>query len=254
MKPDFLSRKRFGRDGRPYSITIAGRIFYVLTDPQDFSEVYRNVATFTFDPLVEQVYRAFQLPEKAIRRLYCRPSASSGKSRSLGPLEKGFRNVSHEKIIVEMRRKQTRGNALKAKKQLDSMMSLDRICSRFSTTMDKSSTVVSLIKLCSVMVTAAGQALYFGDTLSEIEPSLPETFVDFDKLCWQIFYRPEMLWSHRLTACKTKLLKAFETYSKKTMEQRQHMPQFLQDWEVECKKAGLCSSDIAIIMLIQYFG
>lgn len=38
------------------------------------------------------------------------------------------------------------------------------------------------------------------------------------------------------------------------MEQRPDMPQFLQNWEVERTKAGLRSSDIAIIMLIQYFG
>lgn len=88
------------------------------------------------------------------------------------------------------------------------------------------------------MVTAAGQAAYFGDALSDIDPSLPEAFVNFDKLCWQIFYRPPIFWSKQMTNCKTKLMKALEAYSRKPMEQRPDMPRFLQDWEIECIKAG----------------
>lgn len=157
-------------------------------------------------------------------------------------------------IVVEMRGRQTHSHHLKTKSCLDSMMSLERICSRFSTIKDKSSTVVSLFKLCSIMVTTAGQVSYFGNALCDIDSSLPETFMDFDKLCWQIFYRPPIFWSKQLTTCKTKFLTALEAYSRKPMEQRQDMPQFLKNWEVECTKAGLCSSDIAIVMLIQYFG
>lgn len=226
----------------------------MLTDPQDFGAIYRNGATFTFDPLVEQVYRAFQLPETAIRRLYCTPWSSSTKTGSPNTTQKDSVNISHGMFVVAMRGKQRQSHALKAKSQLDSMMSLERICSRFLTIRDDSSTVVSLYKFCSVMVIAAGQASYFGNTLPEIDPSLPETFLDFEKLSWQIFYRPPILWSKRLTACKTKLLKAFEAYSKKPMEQRHNVPQFFQNWEVECSKAGLLSSDIAILMLVQYFG
>jgi hypothetical protein len=122
------------------------------------------------------------------------------------------------------------------------------------TIQDGSSTVVPLSKLCSIMVTAAGQAAYFGDALSDIDLYLPEAFMNFDKLCWQIFYRPPILWSKQMTKCKTKLLRVLEAYSGKPMEQRPDMPQFVQNWEIECTKAGLGSSDIANIMLIQYFG
>ena len=226
----------------------------MLTDPQDFSSVYRNAAAFTFDPLVEQVYRAFQLPDAAIRRLYCTPSSPDEKSPSHTPPRNGKVNISHEMIVVEMRRNQTLGHSLKTMKQLDSMMDLESICERFLTTQHGSTTVLSLSQFCSIMATSAGQASYFGNALSEIDESLPETFVDFDKLCWQIFYRPPILWSKQLTKCKAKFLKALEAYSKKPTEERQDMPQFLKNWESQCIKAGLRNSDIAIIMLIQYFG
>lgn len=226
----------------------------MLTDPQDFSNVYRNAATFTFDPLVEQVYRAFQLPEAAVRKLYRKPLSSGAKPVSSNPPRKDAVNFSHQMIVVEMRGKQTHSNYIKVARQLDSVIDLEYVCSRFSTIREGSTTVVSLLKLCSIMVTAAGQASYFGDGLSAIDPSLPEAFVEFDKLCWQIFYRPPLFWSKQLTKCKTRLLTALETYSRKPMEQRPDMPQFLQSWETECTKAGLRSSDIAIIMLIQYFG
>ena len=226
----------------------------MLTDPQDFSNVYRNAATFTFDPLVEQVYRAFQLPEVAIRKLYQTPSSSGAKSGSANPPGKGAVNTSHEMIITEMRGKRTQSHPLTAARQLQGIMNLESICSRFSTVQHGPSTVVSLFKLCSITVTATQQAEYFGDALSDIDASLPEAFMVFDKLCWQIFYRTPVFWSKQMTDCKAKLLKALEAYSGKPMEQRSDMPQFLQNWENECRKAGLCNSDLAILFLIQYFG
>ena len=229
-------------------------MFYVLTDSQDFSNVYRNVATFAFEPLVEQVYRAFQLPEATIGKLYHKPLSSGAKSGSPNLPGKDAVNTSHEMIVVEMRGKQTHSHAVKAARQLDSMIDLDNVCSRFSTSRDGSNTVVSLLKLCSIMVTAAGQASYFGDALSDVDPSLPEAFVEFDKLCWQIFYRPPIFWSKQLTKCKAKLLTALEAYSRKPLEQRPDVPQYFQSWEIDCTKVGLGSSDIATIMLIQYFG
>ncbi|KAL8724158.1 MAG: hypothetical protein Q9181_006952 [Wetmoreana brouardii] len=93
-------QKRFGRVGRPYGLTIAGRTLYVLTDPQVFSNVYRNAATFTFDPLVEQVYRAFQLSEAAIRRLYRTPLSSGAESGVPSPPAKDAVNISHQMIFV----------------------------------------------------------------------------------------------------------------------------------------------------------
>lgn len=226
----------------------------MLTDPQDFSNVYRHAAIFAFDPLVLEVYRAFQLPKAATRKLYRKPLASGAKSGSRNPPEQDAVNISHHMLVVEMRGKQTYSHPLRVAKQLSSMVGLGDVCSRFSTVRDGSSTVVSLLTLCSIIVTAAGQASYFGSALSDIDSSLPEAFVEFDRLCWQIFYRPPIFWSKQLTKCKTKLLKALEAYSEKPMEQRSDMPPFLQKWEMECTKLGLCSSDIAILMLIQYFG
>jgi hypothetical protein len=99
-------------------------------DPQNFSNVYRNAATFTFDPLVEQVYRAFQLPETAIRRLYRTPSSLDATSGSSSPSKKEVVNFSHEMIVVEMHRKQTHGHSLEVSRQLESMMDLENICLR----------------------------------------------------------------------------------------------------------------------------
>lgn len=262
LNSDAPSRKHFGQTNRPYSLTIAGKTYYVLVDAQDFSTVDRDAATFTFTPLVPQVCRAFQLPEAAIRKLYGSPSSSLSGTTSEGPTsklaekEKRAVNIGHQMIVVGMRGKQTHSHANKVARQLEKMVNLESICSRFSTVRDRdeSSTVVSLHKLCSIMVIAAGQASYFGDALFEIDPTLPETFAEFDKLCWQIFCRPSMFWSKELTKGKIKLLQALETYARKPMEERSDMPPFFQKWEMECRRVGLGNSEIAIVMLIQYFG
>lgn len=189
-----------------------------------------------------------------MRKLYRKASSSNATSETSKLPEKDAVNISHNMIVVEMRGKQTHSVPVKVARHLDGVMDLQSICSRFSTLGDGTSTVVSLFKICSVLMTAAGQAHYFGDALSAIDPSLPEAFVDFDKLCWQIFFRPPMFWSKQLKELKAKLLTALKAYSNKPMEERSDMPQYLQSWETECRKAGLHDPEIAILMLIQYFG
>ena len=225
----------------------------MLADPRDFTIVYRNAATFTIDPLVDQIYKLFRVPETAVRKLYCKASSSNASSRTSNLPEEDAVNISHKMIVVEMRGKQTHSPPERAARHLESVMDLQSICTRFSTLRDKTSTVVSLSKICSVLMTAAGQAHYFGDALSAIDPLLPEAFVDFDRLCWQIFFRPPIFWSKQFKECRAKLLTALEAYSNKPMEERSDMPQYLQNWEAECRRAGLLESEIAILMLLHYF-
>ena len=46
-------RKYFSRRSPPYSIQLAGKTLYVLTEPEDFVEIYRNGPIFSFDFLVD---------------------------------------------------------------------------------------------------------------------------------------------------------------------------------------------------------
>ena len=251
---DSPSRHRFGRVGPPYRLTVAGKTLYVLTDPQDFSTVYRNGATFTFDPLVEYIYRVFQLPEATIQILYRKPLSPGARYEPSNPPKMDAVNIPHKILLVEMRGKHPHSQYVQTTRQLRSMIALENICSRFSTIRDGSTTVVSLFQFCSIVMITIGQASHFGCALSDIDSSLPDAFLGFDELCWQIFHLPPILWSKRLVKCKTQLLKALEAYSRKPLDQRPDMPQFLQNWEIESMKLGLRNSDIAIFMLVQYFG
>ena len=225
----------------------------MVTSPQDYSIVYRNSSTFVFDPLIEMVYRAFGLPEAAVKKLY-RPTSSGEKHGPGDHPKKEVVNISHDIIVTEMRGKQTNRHAVRVKKQLDHMISLQSICSRFSTDRTGSSTVVSLLKLSFIMITATGQTAFFGEALSDSDPFLAEAFVEFDKFVWQIFYRAKVFWGKDMTEPKSRLLKAFEAYSEMPMDRKLDMPPFLQNWETQCKKAGLRSSEIATLMLILNFG
>ena len=247
-------RARFAHAGRPYGLTIAGKTFYVFTDPQDFSTVYRHAATFTFDPIVEFIYRAFQLPEAAMRKLYQQPLSSGLKNGSPDSSKNNAVNISHKMLLAGMRGKFYHNTYIQTAEQLRGMMNLEKICSRFSTTRKGSSTIISLLQLCSITVLTLGQTSHFGSVLADIDSTLPEAFLEFDKLCWQIFQRPRILWSKQLMICMSKLLKALEAYANKPMEQRPGMPKFLQNWETECRNSGLDDSDLASLMLIQYFG
>ena len=201
---------------------------------------------------MQYIYGVFHLPKAVIRKLYRQPSPSDAKYGK--PNKNGLVNISHKMLVGEMRGKHDSSGFIDTTRLLHNMIDLDNICSKFSTIRDGPSTVVSLMDLCSTMIITTGQASHFGRALSEIDPSLPEAYVEFDKLCWQLFHRPAILWSKQLRECKAKLLAALEAYSRKPMEQRPDMPHFLQNWEIECRKLGLSESDIAKLMLIQYFG
>lgn len=226
----------------------------MFTDPQDFSTIYRHAATFNFDPLVEYIYRVFQIPEASIRNLYRKPMSSGQEHKSSDPPNNNAVNVSHKMMLVEVRGKHHCDTYTKIAEQLRRSMNLETICSRFSTTRDGSSTVISLLQLCSIMVIRLGQDSHFGSALSDIDSSIPDAFLEFDKHCWQIFQRPPILWSKQLRKVMTRLLTALQAYSSKPMDGRPGMPQFLKNWETECRNSELHDSDLAKLMLIQYFG
>jgi len=248
-------RKYFGRRSPPYSIQLAGKTFYVLTEPKDFVEIYRNGSIFSFDFLVDQVYRAFLVPDDAINKL-CRTPEPGEKTPYPNPLGKSCVNIGHEMLITELRGKQSYDFAEKVKSTVAEMMDLDKICSRFAAPKSGKGNAleVSLFDLCGVMVISAGQTAYFGKELSEIDLHLPEAFMEFDKLCWQMFYGYPLFLSKPMTRSKGQLLRAMEKFLDIPAEKRPGMSWFVRNWEAVNRYAGLNSREIATIMLIQYFG
>lgn len=63
-------------------------------------------------------------------------------------------------------------------------------------------TGVSLSKWCADVIINASQKAYFGDHLSEINPDLVQTFIEFDTRSWQLLYHFPRLISEGMYAAK----------------------------------------------------
>ena len=100
----------------------------------------------------------------------------------------------------------------------------------------------------------AGQKAYFGDALSDINPSLPYRLIEFDELSWQVFYQYPKYLRRRLNKVSEEILVSLRKYLELPTEKRQGKAWFTTALEKEYRKADLTNEDIASQMLLLYWG
>ena len=114
--------------------------------------------------------------------------------------------------------------------------------------------VMSLQKWTAEIFIKAGQKAYFGEALSNIDPMLPQTLIEFDSLSWQVFYQYPKCLRRRLNNISGKILSSLSRYLEIPSEDRRGKAWFTIALEQKYREAGLTNEDIACQMLFLYWG
>lgn len=113
---------------------------------------------------------------------------------------------------------------------------------------------VSLREWCAEVVINESQKAYFGDRLSQIDPNLALTFVEFDTRSWQLLYNFPRLISQRMYAARDKLIDALTAYSELSAEEKTGATWVTQHLEREMRASGFTSREMGTLMMLQYWG
>ena len=79
-----LFRRYFNGSREPFTITLVGTKLYILTNPRDISEAYRNSSSLSFDIFVKLLIRTCGTSKHVVEGLYQDSLPSSVHQESLG--------------------------------------------------------------------------------------------------------------------------------------------------------------------------
>lgn len=245
-------RQYFGDSRQPFAITLLGTKLYILTNPRDISEAYRNSSSLSFDIFVKHLIRTCGSSKHVVERLYQHPQPPSEHRKSLGKALHDFQvhqsspgqNLENLSVaFVEYFEK----SLVFADVTVNSQYNL-KASGKVNTA------TLSLSKWCAEVVINASQRAYFGDFLFEADPNLAQTFVEFDTLSWQLLYHFPRLISRKMHAAKERLIDALTCYFEKPVEKRTGAAWVTQLIEKEMRELGLTDREMGTLMMLQYWG
>ena len=159
----------------------------------------------------------------AIKKIF-QTSHQSSNERTSPPTK----NVS--KLAHDFQIQQTQGEELKKlgyyiNDFFKDNLFLETMCeshaNSFTVHKTRSEYVVSLKAWTATIFINAGQKIYFGDRLLDIDPGLPQALVTLDDLSWQIFYQYPKILRPKLNRITKRIRSSLETYLSIPVKERQ---------------------------------
>ncbi|RWA06506.1 hypothetical protein EKO27_g8601 [Xylaria grammica] len=250
-----LSRARgyFGGTKEPFALTAFGMTFYVVTQIKHSAEVYRNSETLSFEDFVQGLMRINGNDENIIKAVYTAlPTDKAGfpnpQGESLGVLaQRMHAHQLHPGKNLTALQKQVQGWIGKHLNLAD----LAAYPSAVSKP-DKSIEVL-LYQWCSETFIQLGQDVYFGETLSQIDPELPAAFFTFDELIWKMLYQYPSFMSADMTTPRSQVIASLNKYFQVPQAERSGGTAWLINaMEDEMRAIGVEGDNLAVVVFHLY--
>ncbi|RYP21122.1 hypothetical protein DL765_002411 [Monosporascus sp. GIB2] len=247
------ARSYFGDSKDPFSLTAFGMTFYVVTQIKHSAEVYRNSETLSFEEFVQGLMRINGNDETTIKAVY-----------SPLPVDKaGFPNPHGDSLGVLAQRMHAHqlhpGKNLVALQKLvkawiDGHLNLADLV-KFPSAVSKGqkSIEVPLYWWCSEAFIQLGQDVYFGKTLSKVDPVLPAAFLTFDELIWKMLYRYPGFLSTDMTTARNQVISSLNKYFQIPQSEREgDIVWLVTAMEDEMRAIGVEGENLAVVVFHLY--
>ena len=218
---------------------------YVVTSPQDVSEIYRNTTTLTFDEFVRDMMLSMGATEDGVRKMWESPRYDSENSNRLHKIlahagEDYYRQQLHP------------GNHLedlwtRIQDLISTSLSWDGIPRECIISEASNTKTLSLLKWCRGNLLSSVTTAVFGPRLLQMEPDLMDIFVRFDDDSWKLNYKLPRSLSKEMHAAREKILAAFEEYFALSKDERTGETWLVRTLEAEMRKIELEEHDIAAL-------
>lgn len=221
---------------------MAGQMIYVLTSPQDVTQVYRNTKTLTFYEYVQDVTRSLGVSERGIEKLWQSTTDQKTSRHAKKCLAEAGEDHYREQFL--------QGQHLDSLWQriihlLDAHVTWGRLVE------DRTTHVASDISLLGwtqdVLLEVVVEA-FFGDQLLRLEPQLLKHFLAFDDQSWKLTYKYPRRASKTMYQAKDNMVVAIEKYLVLPRSQRSEQAWLISKLESETKNADIDTHDLAAMI------
>ena len=245
-----LIREYFNNE--PCTLTIAGNKLYMVTLPQQISEVYRNTATLSFDLFVRGFHESFGMSPTGVEKMWEVPMAHEKHLNPTGRKHLVQRSADFHRLqLFPGPHLESLNERFLARIEHGTQWStVPKSCILSSTPEEM---VVSLYKWCGEVLVDASTRAFYGDALVDTEPGVIHDFLEFDEHSWMLLYQYPSYFAKAMAAPRERVLQSFDRYVSLPPEKRQDTAYFTQALEAEQTQAGMSSRDRAVGFQIFHF-
>ena len=234
------------RDSRePFALTVAGQRLYIVTSPQDVTDIYKNTKTLTFDEYVRDVMKSIGVSEDGISRLWKTPDNNMDHNRLHKALAHAGEDYYREQLLPGSHLDDLWERVLSL---ISSSIQWDKLPDASSNNTSDNMRTLSLLDWTRDVLLKAVTAGFFGDRLLELEPRLLEHFAAFDDESWKLTYKYPRSVSKNMYDAKDKMVAGVEAYFRLPKDQRSEAAWLIRKMEIETSNAGIDVHDLAAMI------
>ncbi|KAF2679169.1 cytochrome P450 [Lentithecium fluviatile CBS 122367] len=245
----------------PFKVTLAGQGFYIVTNPQDVAQVYKNTVTLSFHVFIEDLMLSCGTSPEVVRKMTTTPPPylPDSKESGLNPQKKSLIGLAvdfHHIQLLPGPKSQvgpitdTFLGYIHNLLQWTSLLRDDKMSSSI-TSDNKIHT--SLYQFCGKVLVEAGTKVYWGEKLWNMTPDMLQTFEGLDKTMWKILFRYPERFSKDAIQARDGIVDLLTEYYALPKETRSDAAWFTQSLEAESRAIGLTEREMASAILIIYF-
>ena len=238
----------------PFALTLAGETIYVVTSPQDASEIARNTSTVSLEQFAKQMYTWTGVSAEKINRMWESPSADK---KALNPQAQ----PAHEMLSEYHRQQLIPGNkhsamlSKRVSEGIDHALKFENLRRHHASSPGEgsSSFKISLWNLCTQLFIEGIAEAYLGHLIWKIHPNLLRPSMQWESSSWKYIYQLPSFLSQDMRTAKAELVDAFIQYFKSAKADRADGSFFVAAFEQELRECGFDDADVAQIFMLHYW-
>lgn len=247
------ARIYFNDTREPFSVTAANKRLYVITKAEDVAAAYRNTTTFSFDVFIQQIMRETGVSQDGRNKMFQPPDPA--KAIFPNPYNRPVARLAREMHIHQLFPShllpETGAEFIKF---FNVNLTMDSLAQRTRYVKPAEKGIeVSLQTFTSDLFANAGQEVYFGRRLREVNPNMTWDFLEFDDLTWQVLYNYPKILSGKMITARDRLIASMQAYFESPACERKDTVWFTPAMEKEMRALDTSDRDIACMMVTIYW-
>ncbi|KAL8738945.1 MAG: hypothetical protein Q9181_000328 [Wetmoreana brouardii] len=231
----------------------------IIRSPDDVAVLWRKTVTFTFDPLVQNVMKAFGLQCTAVEHMFHddpgRLVPMEVKDSSLlsaeNPNNKCYFHMQKDWFRVQLHPgDKLRDLQEKYAQFLTASISWDSLSEGYTISADANERLVSMRGFTRLTLGMCALKAFFGKELFEICPSFLDHYQGFEDASWKVFYNYPHFLAKGLHKIKDKTIDDLVKYFALPAKQRPDLAWIFQTMEAELGNLSLSPRDRAGMMML----
>jgi hypothetical protein len=245
----------------PFRVTLAGETFYMVTNSNDVTEVYKNTSDLSFAVFIEDLMISCGTSKETVRKMSQSPPLylHGAQDSGLNPSKKSLVTLAvdfHHIQLLPGPKSQSAPLTETFLAQISHSLQWESIVHDAKLVGQRRTSEIcrtSLLRFCGKVLIEAGTKVYWGDKLWQMAPDMLGEFYKLDRAVWKLLFRYPEVFSKDATTARDTITDILTGYYRLPKTERDDAAWFTKSLETESRALGLEEREMASAILIIYF-